>query len=220
MEVKINREIKDYNETIFFGLSVRQFLFALLACGAAVGVYFGCRSFFGDGGSVLALYAGGSAVCGVRVRPLSGHDGGKTDCRMDSLGGSDATETSVPWRPQKAGGRSLKMGLFKTKQTIEPDVVPTTVEEAIPVQDFYEDGIALVGRGLWSKTFRFSDINYATASRERKEELFLGYSAILNSFDAGAMTKITVCNRRQSQSRFEKTKPAPAPWRLPGPLPR
>ena len=45
MEVKINREIKDYNETIFFGLSVRQFLFALLACGAAVGVYFGCRSF-------------------------------------------------------------------------------------------------------------------------------------------------------------------------------
>ena len=98
----------------------------------------------------------------------------------------------------------MKMGLFKTKQTIEPDAVPTTVEEAIPVQDFYEDGIALVGRGLWSKTFRFSDINYATASRERKEELFLGYSAILNSFDAGAMTKITVCNRRQSQSRFEK----------------
>ena len=47
MEVKINREIKDYNETIFFGLSVRQFLFALLACGAAVGVYFGCRSFLG-----------------------------------------------------------------------------------------------------------------------------------------------------------------------------
>ena len=40
------------------------------------------------------------------------------------------------------------MGLFKTKQTIEPDAVPTTVEEAIPVQDFYEDGIALVGRGL------------------------------------------------------------------------
>ena len=56
------------------------------------------------------------------------------------------------------------MGLFKTKQTIEPDAIPTTVEEAIPVQDFYEDGIALVGRGLWSKTFRFSDINYARRS--------------------------------------------------------
>ena len=60
----------------------------------------------------------------------------------------------------------MKMGLFRTKQAIEPDAVPTTVEEAIPVQDLYEDGIALVGRGLWSKTFRFSDINYASASRE------------------------------------------------------
>lgn len=97
MEVKINREIKDYNETIFFGLSVRQFLFALLACGAAVVLRL--PFLFGDGGSVLALYVGGSAVCGVRVRPLSGHDGRKADCRMGSLGGSDATKTSIPWRP-------------------------------------------------------------------------------------------------------------------------
>ena len=47
MEVKINKEIKEYNETMFFGLSVRQFMFAVLACGAAVGIYFGCRSFMG-----------------------------------------------------------------------------------------------------------------------------------------------------------------------------
>lgn len=36
MEIKINKEIKEYTETMFFGLSVRQFIFALLACGAAV----------------------------------------------------------------------------------------------------------------------------------------------------------------------------------------
>lgn len=47
MEIKINKEIKEYNETMFFGLSVRQFIFALIACGAAVGIYFGCRSFMG-----------------------------------------------------------------------------------------------------------------------------------------------------------------------------
>ena len=45
MEVKINKEIKEYNETMFFGLSVRQFIFAILACGAAVGIYFGCRPY-------------------------------------------------------------------------------------------------------------------------------------------------------------------------------
>ena len=45
MEIKINKEIKEYNETIFFGLSARQFVFSILACGAAIGIYFGCRSF-------------------------------------------------------------------------------------------------------------------------------------------------------------------------------
>ena len=47
MEIKINKEINEYNETMFFGLSVRQFIFAILACGAAVGIYFGCRNFMG-----------------------------------------------------------------------------------------------------------------------------------------------------------------------------
>lgn len=47
MEIKINQEIKEYNETMFFGLSVRQFIFVILACVSAVGIYFGCRSFMG-----------------------------------------------------------------------------------------------------------------------------------------------------------------------------
>ncbi len=37
---KINKEIRDYTEAIFFGLSLRQFIFSILACGIAVGLYF------------------------------------------------------------------------------------------------------------------------------------------------------------------------------------
>ena len=40
MEVKINREIREYTEAMFFGLSLRQFFFSALACAAAVSVYF------------------------------------------------------------------------------------------------------------------------------------------------------------------------------------
>ncbi len=98
------------------------------------------------------------------------------------------------------------MSLFGTKKkTVEQDAIPVTVEDAIPIKDSAEDGIFLVGRNLWSKTFRFSDINYAVASKEDKEELFLGYSEILNSLDSGATTKITVNNRRLIRSQFEKT---------------
>ena len=47
MEVKINREIGDYTESVYFGLSLRQFIFSILACGVAVGLYFLLRPFFG-----------------------------------------------------------------------------------------------------------------------------------------------------------------------------
>lgn len=40
MEVKINKEIRNYTESMFFGLSMRQFLFSVLACGVAVGLFF------------------------------------------------------------------------------------------------------------------------------------------------------------------------------------
>ena len=45
MEVKINKEIRNYTESMFFGLSLRQFIFSLLACGVAVGLYFILRYF-------------------------------------------------------------------------------------------------------------------------------------------------------------------------------
>ena len=47
MEVRINREIRDYTESMFFGLSLRQFFFSVLACGVAVGIYLGLNPILG-----------------------------------------------------------------------------------------------------------------------------------------------------------------------------
>ena len=47
MEVRINREIRDYTESMFFGLSLRQFFFSALACGVAVGIYLGLNPILG-----------------------------------------------------------------------------------------------------------------------------------------------------------------------------
>ena len=40
MEIKINREIRDYHESMFMGLSLRQSIFSVLAITSAVGLYF------------------------------------------------------------------------------------------------------------------------------------------------------------------------------------
>ena len=47
MEAKINKEIRNYSESIFFGLSMRQFIFSLLAVLVAVGLYFLLSPYFG-----------------------------------------------------------------------------------------------------------------------------------------------------------------------------
>ena len=49
IEVRINKEVRDYQESVFFGLSMRQLIFALLAVLVAVGVYFGLRNIVGSG---------------------------------------------------------------------------------------------------------------------------------------------------------------------------
>ena len=46
-EVKINREIRNYTESMFFGLSMRQFIFSVLAILVAVGLYFLLKPHFG-----------------------------------------------------------------------------------------------------------------------------------------------------------------------------
>ena len=83
--------------------------------------------------------------------------------------------------------------------------IPKCVQDIIPVKAIWEDGIFLVGKNKYSKSYKFLDINYAVASREDKEAMFLDYSSLLNSLDTGATTKITINNRRINKLDFEKT---------------
>ena len=57
MEVKINKEVREYEESLFFGLSLRQFIFALLAVLVAVAVYFLLRGVTAEVGWICILAA-------------------------------------------------------------------------------------------------------------------------------------------------------------------
>ena len=125
------------------------------------------------------------------------------------------------------------------RQDREPYRVPRRVQDVIPIQCVWPDGIFKVGI-KFSKTYRFTDIaggqvgpdpgevgagvlnvplidgygdkflldtdiNYKVASREDKETMFFAYSELLNGLDSAATTKLTICNRRQSQADFEQS---------------
>lgn len=97
--------------------------------------------------------------------------------------------------------KSIKAILAQDKEKFK---VPRKVQDLIPIKNIWPDGIFKVGN-KFSKSFRFSDINYLVASHEDKESMFLTYSELLNSLDSGATTKITINNHRLNRSDFEES---------------
>ena len=89
------------------------------------------------------------------------------------------------------------------KQDKEHLSVPKSVQDTIPIRRLWPDGLFQFG-GKFSKTVRFSDINYAIASKEDKTSMFLGYSELLNALDTGSTTKITINNKRLNRHNFEQ----------------
>ena len=47
MEVRVNKDIKEYKENMFFGLTLRQFIFSILGCAVAVVLYFALKEKLG-----------------------------------------------------------------------------------------------------------------------------------------------------------------------------
>ncbi|MCQ2517120.1 MAG: TraE family protein, partial [Saccharofermentans sp.] len=89
------------------------------------------------------------------------------------------------------------------KQDKEKFVVPKKVQDLIPVMRIWPDGIFQVAPNKFSKCWKFTDINYRVASEEDKENMFLLWSDVLNSFDSTTTTKITVNNHRLNRKDFE-----------------
>ena len=82
--------------------------------------------------------------------------------------------------------------------------IPRSVQDAIPIRRIFADGIFQVGN-RYSKTWSFTDINYAIAGKEDKTAMFLDYSELLNALDSGASAKITIYNRRINKAEFERS---------------
>ena len=88
------------------------------------------------------------------------------------------------------------------KQDKEKFVIPRSVQQVIPIETIWSDGIFKIGRNKFARTYKFTDINYAVQA-SGSETMFLEYMDLLNSFDCGGTTKITINNRRLNKVDFE-----------------
>ena len=90
------------------------------------------------------------------------------------------------------------------KRDKEKFTIPKSVQDTIPVEAIYPDGIFRHSGDKYSKTYQFSDINFAVLSEDEKEAVFYDYQEILNGFDTAATTKLTINNRKINKEEFEE----------------
>ncbi len=73
---------------------------------------------------------------------------------------------------------------------------PASTQDLIPVDTVYEDGMFLSNGGLYSMSYRFSDINYTIADQATQESLIRDMRSINKSCTATEISQITIVNRR------------------------
>lgn len=81
--------------------------------------------------------------------------------------------------------------------------VPKSVQDTIPINTIYKDGIFRIGN-RYSKSYRFNDINYEISSIDDKNNILFSYGELINSFDSSVKIKITINNRKIDLEKFKE----------------
>ena len=92
---------------------------------------------------------------------------------------------------------------FKERKRADKPIYrsPRSVQQTIEILNVYENGIFEVLRNRYSKTYRFTDINYTITSEPEQEVIFLNYCRYLNSMDVPYKISIFNLNRDMNRTR-------------------
>lgn len=92
----------------------------------------------------------------------------------------------------------------RQKKKIKNAAAPKNVVQQIHYDLMLEDGICQVEPGLYSRTMKFSDINYQTARNDEQLDIFGRYSELLNYFDPTIHAQINIVNRHIDRDSFRE----------------
>lgn len=73
--------------------------------------------------------------------------------------------------------------------------VPKTVQQSIPYESVYPNGVIEVMPGYFSKSYYFEDANFNTENEEVQESMFMDFCSLINKFPHTITSQITIFNR-------------------------
>lgn len=77
-----------------------------------------------------------------------------------------------------------------------------SAQDVIPIEEVCTKNIFRLGKTKYSKTYKFTDINYFTLSKEDKENVYNNYKKIINSLDSNSATKLTIFKHKISSDKI------------------
>ena len=80
------------------------------------------------------------------------------------------------------------------RKTTRNEAKSLSAQESIPFQRMFPDGICISADGSYSKTIKFSDINYLLNTNEDKSAIFDGWCEFLNYFDSSIKFQLSFVN--------------------------
>ena len=96
--------------------------------------------------------------------------------------------------------KTLRNSILNEKEAIR---IPKSVQASIPIEKIYDDGTWKVNNN-YSRTWLFTDINFAVASEDDKRVILLQYCSFLNSLPTDTTIKITINNRKLNLKEFRR----------------
>lgn len=101
----------------------------------------------------------------------------------------------------RAEKRQLQALMRSRQQRKKP---PHSVQETIPYERMWPDGICRVSPNYYTKTVQFWDINYQLAQNEDKSAIFEGWCDFLNAFDSSVHLQLSFLNLTANADAVEQ----------------
>lgn len=123
-----------------------------------------------------------------------------------------AKKPAPPKKPLKIAGPDAKLNAAekrRVKRSIQKaqrdGKIPKDAVQTIPYRELFPDGLMQVNDKLYTKTLRYSDINYELAQPEDKEQTFDGLCDFYNALDSSMWAQMSFVNLRANLIDFQKS---------------
>ena len=206
MQLGINRDISKYKMTIKGSFTIRSLIVTVLLAIATGFIFFGLYDYLEVNAQLLLIMLVDAPIAAFYLEeiPLYGMPAEKILRLMllYIMAPRTSINESIDEYKEQSKGSKMFQRLAKYKYK-----VPRSIQDFIPLSEFYEDGMARDGK-RFSMCYVFSDVDSKALSDADKIALVQKYEDILSMFiDITASYRITIVNRNIPSERvYEQMK--------------